>query len=249
MDISVFQLGFATAVIAGILLLTQHRRIVVYPWQKGLLYRKGAFEKILGQGVYHIHRHQSHIQIVDIRDQITKISAQEMLTADKISVKLSQNLIFAVIDPIKAVHTSTDYSLHLQQQAQMILRGLVAGISLDDILEQRQTLDDALNKALATKAGELGLAIKTAGIKDIILPAGLKKACAGVAEARKDAQRQLEKARGEQALLRSLANTAKLYQEHPMLLNTRLIQSLGDGQNSVVFKAETTSTGLQSFKP
>jgi len=79
--------------------------------------------------------------------------------------------------------------------------------------------------------------------RGLILPPGDKEKI--VAEARKDAQRQLEKARGEQALLRSLANTAKLYQEHPMLLNTRLIQSLGDGQNSVVFKAETPSTGKQ----
>jgi hypothetical protein len=75
-------------------------------------------------------------------------------------------------------------------------------------------------------------------VRDVMLPANLKKAYSGALEAQKEAQKNLEKARGEQAVLRSLANSSKLYEEHPSLLQARVIQALANGNNSIVFGAD-----------
>lgn len=71
-----------------------------------------------------------------------------------------------------------------------------------------------------------------------MLPANLKKAFSGILEARKESQTQLEKARGEQAVLRNLANAAGLYETNPQLLQARIIQTLANGNNTIVFGAE-----------
>lgn len=224
----------------------QRRKITILPYQNGLFYNKGQLENVLAPGLYTVYRASQHIEIVDMRAQIIRVAAQEMLTSDNIVVKISQHLVMTVQDPAKAIHSSTDYSQHLQQQAQMILRSIVATMSLDDLLADRESSDGRLYSELTAYAQTLGLRIDAVNIKDIILPPGIKRACAGIVEAQKDAKRQLEKARGEQALLRSLANAARLYQEHPLLLNSRLIQSLGDGQNSVVFKAAPINHKIQN---
>ena len=109
---------------------------------------------------------------------------------------------------------------------------------LDQLLEKKSALDAKLFEKMLVAAEDLGVTMATLAIRDVMLPANLKRAFAGALEAQKDAQRQLEVARGEQAVLRSLANSAKLYESNPSLLQARVIQALSNGNNSIVFGAD-----------
>jgi regulator of protease activity HflC (stomatin/prohibitin superfamily) len=120
----------------------------------------------------------------------------------------------------------------------LALRDLVAMTTIDELLEKKTEADAQLLASAATRAERLGLRISALALRDIVLPANLKKAFAAALEAQKDAQRQLEAARGEQAALRSLAISSKMHENNPALLQARLIQALSSGANTIVFNGD-----------
>jgi regulator of protease activity HflC (stomatin/prohibitin superfamily) len=136
------------------------------------------------------------------------------------------------------VHDTANFTHDLHMAVQLALREVVAELTLDDLMAARKTLDAEVLKRATEKVTSIGLALKDLAIRDIILPASLKKSLSGVIEAQKDTLKNLEKVRGEHAVLRSLANAASLYKDNPALLNARLIQTLEQGGNTIVFGAD-----------
>lgn len=226
------------AIIIGFTLYARYvSRIVIYEFQKGLLYKKGAFVKLLGAGRYRFLKPGTDIQVVDIRRQMVALPGQEILTKDNISLKLSLCGFIEVTDPVKARHQSTNYLSEFYTVAQLALRDIVSAFTIDELLEKKGEIDAQLLAKSAEKAAGLGITISALSVRDIMLPANLKKAFAGILEAKKEAQKQLEKARGEQAVLRNLANSSSMLDGNPMLLQARIIQSLSSGNNTVIFNA------------
>jgi regulator of protease activity HflC (stomatin/prohibitin superfamily) len=216
--------------------------ITIFDFQKGLLYRSGSFVKLLDAGRYRYLKSRSVIQIVDTRKKLISLSGQDILTKDNVNVKISLAGFYQIADPVKANRQSQNYADELYNIAQMALRNIAGSFTLDALLEKKSEMDAMLLATVAPKAEELGLSVSTIAMKDIMLPANLKKAYSGVLEAQKEAQRQLEKARGEQAVLRSLANASVLYESNPMLLQARIIQALSVGNNTIVFGADDKLT-------
>lgn len=212
-------------------------RVVVYDFQKGLLYKNGAFQMLLGPGTYRFLKTGTDIQVVDGRRTMIALPGQEILTKDNISLKLSLCGFYEVTDPVKAKHQSQNYLTEFYSHAQLALRDVVAGYTIDELLEKKGEIDAQLAARTAGAAAALGLSVSALAVKDIMLPANLKRAFAGIIEAKKDAQKQLEKARGEQAVLRNLANASNMFDGNPMLLQARIIQSLSAGGNTVIFNA------------
>jgi len=232
-------------IIAAVLLLIvmylarrQFRFQTIYDYQQGLLYRRGIFVEALAPGRYFVFAPRDMIEVYDTRKTMLSIPGQEILTKDKINIKLSLSGYYVIADPVKTKQSSQYYIAELYNDAQMILRDRVAEVTLDELLENRASIDTALLEGMTDKAAGLGLTLSALAIKDIILPANLKRAFASVMEAQKEAQRQLEKARGEQAVLRSLANSSKMYEGNPSLLQARILQSWAEGKNTVVFNAD-----------
>jgi regulator of protease activity HflC (stomatin/prohibitin superfamily) len=122
---------------------------------------------------------------------------------------------------------------------------LVGALSLEELLTKRGDLDAGLLADVAEKAKALGFELPALAIRDVMLPANLKRALAGVLEAKKHAERNLEKARGEQAVLRSLANSSKIYDGYPALLQARRIEAMAQGKNSIIFGGEGVSLAPQ----
>ncbi len=214
------------------------RHATLYRYQAGLYYERGKLVRVLGAGRHKVRVGFSEIEIIDLRPTIANLLSQDIMTRDRMGIKLSVSTTYAVSDPAKAHEEVTDYEVAFHDLAQRTLREVVSGLSVDELLDQRQETDAKLFGLLAERAEALGLKVSASGIKDIILPANLKRAYAGILEAQKDAQRQLEKARGEHAVLRSLANAARLYDGNPSLLQARLIQALGTGSHQMVFKSD-----------
>ncbi len=179
----------------------------------------------------------SSIEIIDMRKSLVTLSGQEILTKDNVNIKVTQVTFYNVADPEKT-RLSEDYFGEFYNLCQIVLRQVIGSISLEEFLDAKNAAEQQMLQIISEPAADLGLSVSRLAIKDIILPGNLRKAFSGILEAQKDAQRQLEKARGEQAVLRKLANSSGMYESNPALLQARLIQALSSGNNSIVFTSD-----------
>jgi regulator of protease activity HflC (stomatin/prohibitin superfamily) len=233
----------------GFMLWRKLSVVTVYEYQKGLFYKNGKLDRIVDAGTYRFFASNNKIEVVDTRKRELLISGQEMLTRDNIGIRVSAVGSIHVADPVKAIHQSEHYLGDIYTVGQLALRDAIGTVTLDELLNNKIQFDLGIQEKIARAAIELGAVVSGVAIRDIMLPANLKKAYSGVLEAQKEAQKNLEKARGEQAVLRSLANSAKMYDEMPALLQARVIQALATGNNSIVFGAgKDQETGLRLAK-
>jgi regulator of protease activity HflC (stomatin/prohibitin superfamily) len=210
----------------------------IYQYQKGLRFKDGKLVAQLDAGHYRYFAKRSSIEVFDMRKSALQLSGQEILTKDNIGIRITAVGQIQITDAVKIMQTTESYMADVYAVAQLSLRDAVSQVTLDELLASKSKLDQKLQGDVAVKCSELGIAVSGLAVRDIMLPANLKKAYGGVLEAQKDALRNVEKARGEQAVLRSLANSSKLYSENPSLLQARVIQALATGNNSIVFGAD-----------
>lgn len=151
---------------------------------------------------------------------------QEILTSDGIAVKVSAALEYAVTDPSKMLNSSTNFVALVYSQAQVSLRSAVGESSLDELLAGREAISARLLALLSPSVAELGAELSSARVLGIMLPADVRRAYAQAVTAQKEGVAALERARGETAALRSLANAARTMQDHPGLLQLRAVQAI-----------------------
>jgi regulator of protease activity HflC (stomatin/prohibitin superfamily) len=228
------------ALIAAILF----RRVTIFEYQRGLLYDRGRFKTLLGPGSHILFCPYSTVKVIDTRLLNATIPGQEVLSADNVGMKLSLAASFQVADPYKAVNKVVNYQESLYLQLQTNLRDIVGSLPIDDILEKRQEISRQLFEMSASKAAEMGLELLSVNIKDIMFPGELKNIFAQVVNARKEGLAALEKARGESAALRNLANAAGLLEKNPNLMQLRMIQALEKGSGNTVVILPQDGNGL-----
>jgi regulator of protease activity HflC (stomatin/prohibitin superfamily) len=198
----------------------------------GLLYRKGRFVRVLAPG-RHVHwgRHIT-IRWVDVRRAALLIAGQDVLTADNVGLKLSLLVTYQVTDPAKATHDTQNWQTDLHNTAQLALRAVVGSVAVEALLNQRLEFGAQLLARVQPEAARIGLNVFAVEVKDVMFPADLKRAFADVLKAKQEGQAALERARGESASLRNLANAARALEGNPALMNLRLLQSLATAQNA-----------------
>jgi regulator of protease activity HflC (stomatin/prohibitin superfamily) len=231
-------IGVPLAVIIAAIIFAASRlrtSTIIYPDHQGLLYTDGKLMRTLGSGRYHRFPNRSRIDVHDMRRSTLNVGGQEIMTKDNIAVRVSLVGYSQVSDLERAVSVSTFYQNDLHAIAQLAVRTAVSGVTLDELLSQKSALNAELQAEIGEKALTLGVTVTEVAILDVMLPAILKKAFSGLIEAQKDALIKLEKARGEHAVLRSLANSAKLYEANPAVAKARVMQALDSGNNSIVF--------------
>lgn len=227
----------AVALAYGLLVV----KYVIREYQCGLLYRNGRFRRRLGPGPHWTLRPWHYAEIVDLRRRILTVPGQELLTADQVGLKVSAVVDCDLADPLKALHQVEDYAAALHVAVQLALRRAVGGVTLEQLFEQRLEIGGQLTSAVQAFAEQNGLRIHSVEIKDVMLPGEMKKAMSEVVRAKKEGQAALERARGETAALRNLANAGRLLQDHPALLNLRMLQVLAANPNAptIVLPAPT----------
>jgi regulator of protease activity HflC (stomatin/prohibitin superfamily) len=227
-----------TAVAAVLALLWAFRRlferITIYEFQRGLRYRKGKFDGVLEPGQYRLARRTTRVTTIDTRPRFISVPGQEVLSSDSVSVKVSLAVEFAIEDPAKAVHDAEDYYDALYLTLQVALREIIGQSEIDQLLEKRDEVGRRLLEAAGPAVQEFGLKLSSVDIKDIMFPGPLKKVFASVVEARKEGLASLERARGEQASLRNLANAARIMEGNPMLMHLRLLQEIGGASGNTI---------------
>lgn len=210
------------------------KRVIVYEYQKGLKYTYGRYSATLDPGQYWILSIFSSIVPVDIRPQFVTIQGQDVLSADGVTLKVSLAAEFQVEDANVAVNKNANYQTSLYLTLQMAVREIVGREKIDTIMENRAGFSAQLAELTSARAKDFGLKLISADLKDIMFPGEMKKAFAQVVKAQKEGQASLEKARGETAALRSLANAARMLDDNPNLFQLRALQALADSSGNTL---------------
>ena len=163
---------------------------------------------------------------VDRREQIADVAGQEIMTSDKVSLRVNLVATYQVVDPMLAVTASADYTQAVYREAQLALRAAVGTRSLDALLADKESVGGEVRRALEGRAKELGVQVRSVGLKDIVLPGDMKAILNQVIEAEKRAQAEIIRRREETASARSQANTAKVLAENPVLARLKELEIL-----------------------
>ena len=204
-------------------------RTVVYIWEfeRGLLYHKGRFKQLLDPGRYVLWPWQfRHIDRVDIRETSQTVQGQEILTQDKIGVRVTLVAQYRVSDPIAATHNVESYVDQLYQDLQLTLREHITGRTIEALLEDREALSSRLLDDVAPRALAYGLTVSRVGVKDVVLPGIVRHVFLQEVEADRRGRAQLVAARHETAAARAKANTAKLWRDNPNILRLQELETL-----------------------
>ena len=209
----------------GMTPVARGRRFVLHEWERGVLFHDGRVDTVLGPGPHRRFGHGFALQRVDVRPWIVHVPTQEIPTADGLTVKVTVVGRARVVDPVVYVTASQDAHGALYLNAQIATREVIAATTIERLVAARHELGDALTAAVRG-LDELGVALERLELKDVIFPSEIKKAQAEVLVARAQGLAALERARGETAALRNLANAAALLKDNPALLQLRLVQQL-----------------------
>lgn len=209
-------------------------KVTVFEYERGLKYVAGRHQKVLEPGQHWMFRVNTFVTKVDIRPRVIAVPGQEILSSDSIAIKVSLAAQYEIIDPYLAVNKVSNYSESLYLLLQVAARELIGSQKIDYLLEQRLSFGQQLLEITAPKALELGIKLTSVNIKDIMFPGDLKKVFAQVVKAQKEGLAALEKARGETAALRHLANAAKVLENNPALMQLRILQSFGESSGNTL---------------
>ena len=203
----------------------------VRQFERGLEYVQGRFVGILEPGRYAFWNHPAArvaVQVLDTRVQQLKIEGQELMTRDKVTLRLTLTAEYAPADAPMTVHAVADVKEALYLAVQLAAREYIAGITLDELLEGRDTLTKYLEAQVVPRAETFGVRVHRVGVKDVILPGEMKTLLNKVIEAEKAAAANVILRREDAAATRNMANTAKVIAENPVLMRLKELETMRD---------------------
>jgi len=166
------------------------------------------------------------VELVDLRLQAMEVSGQEILTKDKVSLRLNLAATWRYTDVLQAHAQLAKPAEQLYRELQFGLRAAVGTRTLDELLENKTVIDEVVSAHVRSKLAEFGLALDGVGVKDIVLPGEMKTILAQVVEAGKSAEANVIRRREETAATRSLLNTAKVMEDNPVALRLKELETL-----------------------
>jgi regulator of protease activity HflC (stomatin/prohibitin superfamily) len=201
---------------------------VVEDQEAGLLYVEGRLRERLAPGrhAFWIAGRKIEVKRLDLRPQAVEITAQEMLTKDRIALRVTLTAFRRIVDPERVVATVPDVDAWLYRLVQFAIREAVAGRTLDEVLSAKAALDAELRDYVRARVADSGVEVTELGVKDVILPGEIRELVNKVVEAERVAKANLIRRQEETAATRSLLNTAKLMEENPLLLRLKELESL-----------------------
>jgi regulator of protease activity HflC (stomatin/prohibitin superfamily) len=201
---------------------------VVEQGRVGVVFRDGEYTETLPPGQYAFWKNVAAIKVmpVDLREQILDLAGQDIMTADKVTLRLNAVITYRVVDARKSVCAVEDARQALYRDAQLALRAVVGTRELDAFLNDKDAVARDMEALVRRRVGEFGLEVLAVGVRDIILPGEMKELLNRVTEARKAAEANLITRREETAAMRSQANTAKLLEGNPTLMRLRELEVL-----------------------
>ncbi len=194
----------------------------------GLLYVNQEFQGQLQPGIHAwwLFGRSYQTEAIDLRLQNMEVSGQDILSKDKVPLRLNLTAGFRIQDPLRAKNGLSDISGFLYKELQFALRGAVGERNLDALLEDKGAIDRSISEYIRQKAADYGIEVDSVGVKDIILPGEIKIILSKVVEAEKAAQANVVRRREETAATRSMLNTAKVMEDNPVALRLKELEVL-----------------------
>jgi regulator of protease activity HflC (stomatin/prohibitin superfamily) len=229
-------------VIVGLALLVGASVRVVNQYEQGVVLRLGRLRgEPLGPGLKVIAPVADRLHKVNMQVITMPVPAQEGITRDNVTVKVDAVVYFKVFDPVRVVVGVQSYQAAIAQVAQASLRSIIGKSDLDDLLSNRERLNQGLELMLDSPAVDWGVHIDRVDIKDVALPDSMKRSIARQAEAERERRSRVITAEGELQASRKLAEAAEVMTGHPAALQLRLLQTV------VEVAAEKNSTLVLPF--
>jgi regulator of protease activity HflC (stomatin/prohibitin superfamily) len=208
---------------------SEYVAVTVQAHEKGLRFDQGRLTAVLEPGRYKLWTHpEAQIQIVtvDMRRTEVTIAGQDLMTRDKVTLRLTLTVEYAVEDAALASQKVTNARDSVYLAAQLALREYVGGVTLDELLEGRDALTRFLEADVVPKATRFGVRVDRVGVKDVVLPGEMKTLLNRVIEAEKEAAANVILRREETSATRSLVNTARLMADQPILMRLKELEAM-----------------------
>lgn len=201
--------------------------VLVLPFERALLYVDGVLREVLTEGRYAFNAINRKIEVmrVELREQELQVLGQELMTADKVTLRLNLILKYRIADPVKSVQSVVKLQDALYSEAQMSARHYVASLTVDHLFEKRADATAQMAEAIRARAETWGVELLRLDLKDVVLPGEMKTLLNKVIEAEKKAAANGILRREEVAATRSLSNTAKMLENNPVLLRLKELES------------------------
>jgi len=240
----------AVAGLDGVLL------VQVPEFHVGVLTLQGQMQELLAPGNHGFWRFNRQVAVtcVDMRSQIAEVSGQEILTRDKVGLRLNMSAVWRFTDVRRAMAQMPKPADHVYRELQFGLRAAVGEQTLDALLENKAAIDQTVLAQVRERLEGSGVALESVGVKDIILPGEMKTILAQVVEAEKSAQANVIRRREETAATRSLLNTAKVMEGNPVALRMKELETLERvaeriDKISVIGGLDQVLNGLVTLRP
>jgi regulator of protease activity HflC (stomatin/prohibitin superfamily) len=209
--------------------------VTVRDYQRGVRFRNGRLAGLLSTGTHVAIRPFSEIQILDGRPAALTVPRQAMLTADGVEIHVSLVARYVVVDPVTAVTGDQSWPDALSAALQVRLRQAVAERTVEEVLAARTALGATIAAAIASDVARIGVELLGVDVGEVLVPAELRNASVAIVAARREAEAAVERARGETAVVKTLADAGRLVDQNPAVLQLRAFQ-----------QAETTSARAAS---
>lgn len=221
---------------------------LAYQYERIVVYHLGKFKGVLGPGLVFIIPVIQTIRKVDVRVITLDVPSQEVITRDNVTVRVNAVIYYQIMDPNKAVNNVRNFNLATSQISQTTLRSVLGEHELDDLLANREKINQTLQTIIDTQTDPWGIKVSMVEIKDVELPEGMKRAMAKQAEAERERRAKIIAAEGEFQASQRLAEAAEVISKNIVTLQLRYLQTL------VEIAAEKNSTTIfpipiDLFKP
>jgi regulator of protease activity HflC (stomatin/prohibitin superfamily) len=228
--------GAIAALICVALFVSSRRHVfLVQEGFIGVLFHQGRLVNTLPAGRHVCWGREFRVVTVEGRRTQMQVPGQDVLTADNVTVKLSLVVTTQIVDAARAFQVADNHFTHVYTAAQTALRAATAAVTMDALLNQRAAIGGQVLELIAPKGEAVGVKIHEVEVRDVMLPGDLRKAFSEVLKAKQEAQTALERARGESAAIRNLANAARVVEDLPSLATLRFLQTLESSRAGQTF--------------
>lgn len=199
---------------------------VVKEYERGVVFRLGRLVGPRGPGLIILVPFIERMQKIDLRTVTLDIPAQEVITRDNVTVRVSAVAYFRVVDPNAAIVNVSDYNRATSQIAQTTLRSVLGQSNLDDLLAEREKVNERLQQIIDEQTEPWGVKVSIVEVKDVELPQTMQRAMARQAEAEREKRAKVIHAEGEFQASQTLAEAAEVINRNPVTIQLRYLQTL-----------------------
>ena len=214
-------------IVLGILLLTSAIKIF-REYERGVIFRLGRLIGYKGPGIFFIIPVVDRVVKVSLRIITLDVPTQDVITKDNVSIKVNAVILYRVLEPSKAIVEVEDYLYATSQLAQTTLRSILGQAELDELLAERDKINQELQKIIDEHTDPWGIKVVSVEVKHVDLPPDMQRAMAKQAEAERERRAKVIHAQGEYQASETLAKAAAVISKNPEALQLRYLQTLSE---------------------